>query len=243
MAESKPWLERFTKHPVSFFIDEGKMMNISTNGMLFVASDIDVSNEDEFNDWYDHEHIEERARIEGFISAARYKSVKGGKRYLGLYRTGSLEAFTSPAYKAAFGKQTAWSVTNLNRMVDPMRRVSAVSAVVGQGSGSSLAVLSIKTNEPEAALISQFVELGKHLSQTPGFVQSYLLIPDHGLSSPLPRENLEGRCMQPLFIVETSSAEANETLQAEAINKLGAIAQDTASYALNWKLYSAELSS
>ena len=101
-------------------------MTDTPNGMLFVASDIDPADEADFNAWYDHEHVEERARIAGFISGARYRSLAGGKRYLGLYRTRSLEVFTSPAYKAAFARQTPWSVANLDRMLAPSRRVALV---------------------------------------------------------------------------------------------------------------------
>ena len=130
-------------------------MTIQPQGMLFVATDIDPSHEAEFNQWYDREHVEERARIEGFISAARYQSLSeksGGRKYLGLYRTESLGAFTSAAYKAAFGQQTEWSVTNLGRMVDPMRRVCAVAGSVGQGSGRNLSVVTLAAAPDTAKL-------------------------------------------------------------------------------------------
>lgn len=216
-------------------------MNSTSHGMLFVATDVGTADEADFNDWYDHEHVQERARIEGFVSAARYQSVRGGKRYLGLYRTGSLAAFTSPAYQAAFCKQTAWSVTNLGRMVNPMRRVCAVTAVVGQGSGSCLSVLAIHPASDAKALATRAAHLGRELAAQPGFVQSYLLAPDPTLSTPLPKESTQGRQLQPLLIIETSSAQANDAALAQAQALLGADAQDAACYALKWKLFSQEL--
>ena len=107
--------------------------------MLFVACDLDpAADERDFNRWYDREHVEERVRIPGFLSGARYFSLEGGRKYLGLYLTRSLDAFTSDAYRAAFQRQTPWSVANLDRMRDPMRRVCAVTAQTGMGSGSHL---------------------------------------------------------------------------------------------------------
>lgn len=64
-------------------------------GMLFVASDVDPQDEADFNRWYDQEHVEERARIEGFLSAARYQAVAGGPKYLGLYRCMSVSVPTT----------------------------------------------------------------------------------------------------------------------------------------------------
>lgn len=212
-----------------------------SHGMLFVATDVGTENEADFNDWYDREHVEERARIDGFISAARYQSVQGGKRYLGLYRTESLAVFTSPAYQAAFSKQTQWSVTNLGHMVDPMRRVCAVMSVVGHGSGSWLSVLPLQTTHDVLALTAQASSLGKQMAARPGFVQSYLLNPDVALSSPLPKETPVGRRLLPLLVVETSSAQANEAALAAAIRALPCNAQDAACYALKWKLFSKEL--
>ncbi|MGH8846143.1 MAG: hypothetical protein ACREXQ_02715 [Polaromonas sp.] len=213
-------------------------MGSSFNGMLYVATDVGAADEADFNDWYDREHVEERARIEGFISAARYQSVRGGKRYLGLYRTEGLAAFTSPAYQAAFGKQTAWSVTNLGRMVAPVRRVCAVTAVVGQGSGSYLSVLTLHA---AADMTTRATQLGLKLAAQPGFVQSCLLAPDATLSTPLPKENTQGRTLLPLLVIETSSAEANDAALAHAQAALGTDAQDAACYALKWKLFSSEL--
>ncbi|MCZ2497580.1 hypothetical protein GN316_12505 [Xylophilus sp. Kf1] len=230
-------------------------MTLTTPGMLFVATDVDPLHEAEFNQWYDREHVEERARIEGFVSAARYRSVSGGRRYLGLYRTESLGAFTSDAYRAAFGQQTRWSVTNLDRMVDPMRRVCAVAAPVGQGSGRNLSVVTLNPADAgvsdsatpvEAAAAAQSLtalaaRVGAGVSALPGFVRCYLLLPDAGLSSPLPRESTEGRRLLPLWVIETSDDDADAAALAQALPALGAAGSEVAHYTLGWKLFASEL--
>jgi hypothetical protein len=214
---------------------------MTPHGMLFVASDVDAADEADFNLWYDREHVEERARIEGFISAARYQAVVGGPKYLGLYRTESLAAFTSTVYRKAFREQTPWSIANLNRMRRPMRRVCAVEANVGIGSGSWLAVLPLAPAEDVLALVDHVTEVGDELSLHAGFVRSYLLLPDDELSQPLPNESLDGRQLVPLLIIESSDQAANDRSLHAAAAILHADADRATRYSLKWKLYAKEL--
>ena len=50
-----------------------------------VYTDVGPEHEDEFNRWYDEEHIPERLSIPGVLSAARYAAVQGGPKYLACY--------------------------------------------------------------------------------------------------------------------------------------------------------------
>lgn len=213
----------------------------NANGLLFVASDVEPADEADFNRWYDREHVEERVRIPGFLSGARYFSLEGGRKYLGLYRTESLAVFGSAGYRAAFEKQTPWSVANLDRMRQPIRRVCAVRAVTGFGSGSHVAVLPLAVTGNVEALVARAAETGRQLAEQAGFVQSYLLAPDATLSTPLPREAVEGRVLQPMLVVETSSADAARTARTSAAAALDADPAAAWLLALGWKLNAAEL--
>ena len=209
--------------------------------MLFVASDVEPADEADFNRWYDKEHVEERVRIPGFLSGARYFSLEGGRKYLGLYRTESLAVFGSPGYRAAFEKQTPWSIANLDRMRQPIRRVCAVRAVTGFGSGSHAVVLPLAVTGDVEALVARAAVAGRQLAEQAGFVQSYLLAPDTTLSTPLPRESTEGRVLQPMLVVETSSANAARTARSAAAAALDADPATGWLLALGWKLSAAEL--
>ena len=215
--------------------------SLPPHGLLFVATDADPAHEADFNRWYDREHVEERVRIPGFLSGARYLSREGGRKYLGLYRTESLAAFTTADYRAAFERQTAWSVTNLDRMRDPMRRVCAVRAVTGFGSGSELVVLPLAAANDSEALAARAQALGAELAQADGFVQSYLLAPDAALSTPLPRESNENRVLAPLFVVEASSAAAARALRDQACRAFDADPASAWLLQLGWKLTAADL--
>ena len=213
----------------------------NANGMLFVASDVEPADEADFNRWYDREHVEERVRIPGFLSGARYVSLEGGRKYLGLYRTESLAVFGSPGYRAAFEKQTPWSIANLDRMRQPIRRVCAVRAVTGFGSGSHAVVLPLAVTGDVEALVLRAAAAGRRLAEQAGFVQSYLLAPDTTLSTPLPRESTEGRVLQPMLVVETGSADAARAARTAAAAALDADPATGWLLALGWKLSAAEL--
>ena len=49
-------------------------------GLLMVWADVPAEKEDEFNRWYDEEHLPERMAIPGFLGGARYRAVKGGPK-------------------------------------------------------------------------------------------------------------------------------------------------------------------
>ena len=54
-------------------------------GLLMVWCDVPEDREEEFNRWYNGEHIAEILTIPGVLSAARYEAVKGGPKHLAAY--------------------------------------------------------------------------------------------------------------------------------------------------------------
>lgn len=204
------------------------------HGMLFVATDIAVEDEADFNQWYDHEHVEERVTIRGFLSGTRYQAIDAERKYLGLYETESLETFTSADYHAAFTRQTTWSVENLDKMVNPMRRVCVITHQHGKGSGSHLAVLTLKAGI-NAASLSAWQE---SVQRTPGYIASRLVTPDSSLSTPLPREINTYRPMHAMLLLSCSDMQASKTLVASAAQALNADAQ---LYSFGWQLTKQEM--
>ncbi|GJG97702.1 DUF4286 family protein [Cupriavidus pauculus] len=208
-------------------------------GMLFVASDIGADDEHDFNAWYDREHIEERVRMNGVISAARYVAISGRPKYLGLYWAESISVFASPAYAHAFRHQTPWSVSVLPKIQNPTRRIGEVSADVGQGSGGWVAVLPLNADTP--AFEQKCANVGALLATDIGFVRSYVITTNDELSRPLPQEDLSKREMRPLFVIESSNSASNEAALRHAIEALPCAPADAARYQLTWKLSREEL--
>jgi hypothetical protein len=79
-------------------------------GFLLVTMDPPPGLEEEFNDWYDTEHIPNRAGIPGFESARRFVCVRGWPKYLAMYDLRSADVLESAAYRSvAWGGFSPWS--------------------------------------------------------------------------------------------------------------------------------------
>jgi hypothetical protein len=67
-------------------------------GILAIWNDCAPGHEAEFEQWYQHEHLEERIAIPGFLVGRRYEAVSGAPRYFAFYLTQSPAVLKSPAY-------------------------------------------------------------------------------------------------------------------------------------------------
>jgi hypothetical protein len=88
-------------------------------GLLLTMTEPPPAMEEEFNAWYDDEHMAERLAIPGFRSAQRWVTdcPPGGGKYLATYELDSLAVLESPAYLARFQNQTPWSRRCLGKAV------------------------------------------------------------------------------------------------------------------------------
>src|ERR1700730_12271153 len=119
-------------------------MPMAGKGMLLTSMDIDSADEAEFNRWYDREHLEERVAIDGFLEARRYVAHQGSPKYLSLYSTETFEVLDSPAYRAALGKQTAWSKANISPFTNMIRAVARITISRGQARGAALGIIRLR---------------------------------------------------------------------------------------------------
>ena len=86
-----------------------RMANLKGTGLLMVWCEVPDDVEDEFNRWYNEEHIEERLSIPGILSAARYEAVVSGPKHLAVYELESSDVMTSEAYRKVRSNPTEWS--------------------------------------------------------------------------------------------------------------------------------------
>lgn len=73
-------------------------METGQKGLLLVMIDVDPEHEQEFNEWYENEHLPERSACKGFLTGRRFVALEGGPRYLALYDLDSPGALTSEEY-------------------------------------------------------------------------------------------------------------------------------------------------
>src|SRR5687767_12159144 len=88
-------------------------------GLLLTLTEPPPAMEEEFNAWYDEEHLAERLAIPGFRSAQRWVADvrPGDGKYLATYELDSPGVLSSPAYLARFQQPTPWSKRCLGKLV------------------------------------------------------------------------------------------------------------------------------
>jgi hypothetical protein len=94
-------------------------------GLLVAGFDSSPVQEDEFNDWYDTEHVPERRAVKGFINCERWLGAENPKISIATYDLESLGVLKSDAYRAIGGENLSpWS----KRVVGKANRVCRFEA-------------------------------------------------------------------------------------------------------------------
>ena len=80
-------------------------------GLLLTITEPPPAMEEEFNAWYDTEHLAERLAIPGFRSAQRWTldGASAAGKYLATYELDAAAVLQSPEYLARFNHQSPWS--------------------------------------------------------------------------------------------------------------------------------------
>ena len=80
------------------------------NGLLIAGFNFRNVAQDEFNDWYDTEHVPERSRVPGFLNCQRWLGAEDPQISIATYDLSALSVLQSPAYRAiAYENLSPWS--------------------------------------------------------------------------------------------------------------------------------------
>lgn len=124
-------------------------------GLLLTMMDVAAADEDEFNRWYDEEHLAERLGLPGFRTAQRYVAAgEAVPKYMNLYDLESVGALQTPEYRHAFGPgRTPWTARMLGQVVINFSRNVLEQSFALDGStpaGKVGAVLLVSLDFPAA---------------------------------------------------------------------------------------------
>ncbi|MGH8059511.1 MAG: hypothetical protein ACREOH_20120 [Candidatus Entotheonellia bacterium] len=97
------------------------------NGIFLVYTDVDPHVEDEFNAWYNTEHLPELLSLPGVLDAARYVAYKGTPKYLAVYEIASADALKSAEFQKWRANPSPWS-----RRISPTVIGKNVTRAIGQ---------------------------------------------------------------------------------------------------------------
>lgn len=113
-------------------------------GLLLVLVDPAPTLEEELNDWYDLEHLPERAALPGVETAQRFTSVGDGPRYAAIYDLTDLNVLQSEGYLAVSGANfSPWTIRVTSR-AHPVRLVARQTDVAGGVTGLCSRLLLLK---------------------------------------------------------------------------------------------------
>jgi hypothetical protein len=78
-------------------------------GLLAVWLHVPPEHEDEFNAWYNTEHIQQITSIPGFINGRRYMALQGVPKYLALYELHDETITAGSEFQHVLANPTSWS--------------------------------------------------------------------------------------------------------------------------------------
>jgi hypothetical protein len=102
-------------------------------GLMIVWADIPAEMEDDFNSWYNEEHLAELLSVPGVLNAARYEATSSGPKHMAVYELESPAVVETDAFKSRprteWGTRVSPSVigTNFMNNVYEMIHPSALS--------------------------------------------------------------------------------------------------------------------
>jgi hypothetical protein len=211
------------------------------------SMDIDAVHEQEFNQWYDREHLAERVAIDGFLEARRYVAVNAAPKYLGLYSTATFDVLDSDAYRTALANQTAWSLANIGRFKNMLRSVARITVSRGQGRGAALGLVRIRPPEGDVDGLREALRALLDPGMIHDIISMHLMESDPRLSKPLTDDpaapNPAARDWY-VLIDGTDADAVARTMEGQfdsAIATAGATLISRGTYRLMWDLVKADL--
>src|SRR6185436_16085152 len=78
-------------------------MTVSRPGILAIFNNIAAGREAQFEEWFQHEHLQERLGLPGFLLGRRYEALKGTPEYFNFYVT---DVLSSSEYRMRLNNPT-----------------------------------------------------------------------------------------------------------------------------------------
>jgi hypothetical protein len=114
-ANGSPWTRRVTGRTRPIIRLEGEQIRPGealapvgqAAALLLIAMNVVPDAENEFNEWYNTEHLPQLAAVPGGLCARRYRGTGATQRYAAVYHLASSDVPNSPAWKSA--ANTPWT--------------------------------------------------------------------------------------------------------------------------------------
>jgi hypothetical protein len=129
---SSPWTKRVVAQCTQLLRFEGEQLTpggadapANAGGLLINAMNVTAEGEEDFNAWYDQEHLPALGSVPGCLAARRYRSTEvggGRQKYLAIYHVENPDVVSSNAWAKAV--DTPWSARVRPHFRDRLRIVT-----------------------------------------------------------------------------------------------------------------------
>jgi hypothetical protein len=133
------------------------------NGFLLVTMQPPPAFEEEFNAWYDSEHIPERLAVPGILTARRYVCADGHPKYLAMYDLDSHAVMQSPGYmRVGYENASPWTKRVTSR-VRPWRSTGDQIWPGNQLTRGGAAVLLVRFRSVPSTAPREIVDIARRV--------------------------------------------------------------------------------
>ena len=156
-----------------------------TNGILAVWSGIDAEAEDDYNAWYEREHMFERVAVPGIRRARHYQTVSGTPKFFTYFEMDDPAVVSSGVYLAQSNNSSPWTQRILPHFRQVNRTASRVLRRIGRGFGAAAMTIRFVLVDGEDAALTAVLqeEFLPRIIDRPGIIAAQLWQVDRAASS------------------------------------------------------------
>ena len=117
------------------------------SGLMLVFVDVPSEHEEEFNEWYNTEHLQELMSVPGILNCARYEAVKSGPKHLAVYEFENAQVIDTDAFKnrpitpwAQKVGPRAIATTRINNVYEMIHRTSVSDSIANSEMAPALQI-------------------------------------------------------------------------------------------------------
>ena len=130
-------------------------MTVARPGILAIFNNVAPGREGDFGEWFQHEHLQGRLGVPGFVLGRRYEAVRGDRRYFNFYVTRSADVLDSADYRTRLNNPTPMTRLVMSEIFkDMIRTICHQNLRLGTMRGAFAVAARFSERPDESALKS-----------------------------------------------------------------------------------------
>lgn len=135
-------------------------MTLAPPGILAIFNNVAPDRKAQFEEWFQHEHLQERLGLPGFLLGRRYEALKGTPEYFNFYVTRSADVLSSSEYRMRLNNPTPMTRKVMTEIFkDMIRTVCHQSLRLGSMRGAIVIAARFSERPDEKALKAELENL------------------------------------------------------------------------------------